>query len=131
MIRKKLTHSSDCSKDAPPPLHSFTRSSVRKICKETRVKIYSCRLSPPLIGTAIEGGSRPPLECSARVAVIAADKDALDRGAYGSKTWDTVSTACPTQRIVDAPNRIEGNIRCAACTARLSSPLFPFFERVS
>lgn len=54
----------------------------------------------------------------------AADKDALDRGAYGSKTWDTVSTACPTQRIVDAPNRVEaqGNIRCAACTARLSSP---------
>lgn len=39
----------------------------------------------------------------------AADKDALDRGAYGSKTWDTVSTACPTQRIVDASNRIEAH----------------------
>lgn len=52
--------------------------------------------------------------------------------AYGTKTWDTVSTACPTQPRTNyrsKPNREEGNIPCGVIIrrlrARLASPL-PF-----
>lgn len=94
------------------------------------MKIYSCGLYTHSGNNVLLFPSPPLLDRHRRrqqaVGMLrsryAADKDALDRGAYGSKTWDTVSTACPTQRIVD-PNRIEtqGNIRCVAYTARLPS----------